>query len=152
VPDCSAQALIDAPLDRVWELATDPNRQTEWWPDQLVFEVEDGTELTLGCRVRSVEHRPWPVDDFETTLEVEQCQPGHELTVRCLNTGGRTNVLLTEAQGGTFIQVTVGVDPANLPGADRVLFSLAGKRVFRRWVEHAVKQLRIAAETETVPA
>ena len=42
MPECRQQAFIDAPLDVVWDLASDPDRQTDWWPDTITFECIDG--------------------------------------------------------------------------------------------------------------
>jgi uncharacterized protein YndB with AHSA1/START domain len=60
MPECRQQAFINAPLDQVWELAADPHRQTEWWPDTITFECVDGkVEMALiGRRLfrRWVEH------------------------------------------------------------------------------------------------
>src|SRR4051794_36268826 len=87
--NCRQQAFIEAPLDRVWALASDPERQTEWWPDTITFECIDG-DFGQGCHVRNVQSRPWPMSDLETTLEVGPMIPGKELTIRCMDTGTYT--------------------------------------------------------------
>jgi uncharacterized protein YndB with AHSA1/START domain len=52
VVSSSRQVFIDAPLDEVWELTADPERQTEWWPDTKEFECEAGNDpKNLGMRV-----------------------------------------------------------------------------------------------------
>jgi uncharacterized protein YndB with AHSA1/START domain len=143
VSESRQQAFIDAPIESVWALASDPDRQTEWWPDTIVFECIDG-DLEQGCRVRNVQKRPWPMSNLETTLEVERLAPGHELTIRCLDTGTYTRAVLTEGQGGTFVEMEAGNDPKTL--AVRMQIAVAGQRLFRRWVEHALEKLRAAAE------
>jgi uncharacterized protein YndB with AHSA1/START domain len=143
MPECRQQAFIDAPLDVVWDLASDPDRQMEWWPATIVFECIDG-EFEQGCRVRNVQKRPWPMPDLHTTLEVERLSPGHELTIRCMDTGTYTRAVLTEGQGGTFVEMEAGTDPQAL--GYRVLMAAVGGRLFRRWVEHALEKLRGAAE------
>jgi uncharacterized protein YndB with AHSA1/START domain len=137
------QALIDAPVDVVWKLAADPERQTEWWPDSLVWE---SGELELGCRVRHVAKRPGPLPDLETTLQVERFTDCEELLVRCMDTGTFTYARLTEAQGATFIEMVAGNEPKKLDM--RIFNATIGKRIFRRWVEHAIDRLRAAAEAE----
>jgi uncharacterized protein YndB with AHSA1/START domain len=97
------RAFINAPLDAVWELASDPDRQTEWWPDTIEFECIGGT-FEQGCKVRNVNTRPWPMSNLETTLEVETFSPGREMTIRCMDTGSYTRAVLTEAQGGTYVE------------------------------------------------
>jgi uncharacterized protein YndB with AHSA1/START domain len=141
--ECRQQAFINAPLDDVWRLAADPERQVEWWPDTLVFECVDG-EFEQGCRVRNVQERPWPMSDLETELEVETMNPGKELLIRCVDTGTYTRAVLTEGQGGTFVEMEAGNDPES--ASMRVTMAVVGRRLFRRWVEHALEKLRTAAE------
>jgi uncharacterized protein YndB with AHSA1/START domain len=146
--ECRQQAFIDAPLEVVWELASDPDRQTDWWPDTITFQCIDG-EFEQGCHVRNVQKRPWPMSDLETTLEVDQMVPGKELLVRCMDTGTYTRAVLTEGQGGTFVEMEAGNDPKSL--GIRLQVAMAGERLFRRWVEHALGKLKLAAES-TAPA
>ena len=70
--------------------------------------------------------------------------PGKELTIRCMDTGTYTRSVLTEGQGGTFVEMEAGNDPKSL--GVRVQIAMAGERLFRRWVEHALEKLRAAAE------
>ena len=139
----SRQVFIDAPIDAVWELVVDPDRQTEWWPDTEVFECE-GERLEQGCRIRNIQSRPWPMGDLESTLEVTTFDPGSEVLIRCLDTGTFTRALLTEGQGGTFVECEAGNDPKNL--SMRVIDATVGRSLFRRWIEHALDKLRTAAE------
>jgi uncharacterized protein YndB with AHSA1/START domain len=141
---CRQQAFIDAPLERVWDLASDPDRQTEWWPDTITFECIDG-DLEQGCHVRNIQKRPWPMGDLETTLEVDKMTPGKELVIRCMDTGTYSRSVLTEGQGGTFLEMEAGNDPTNLNV--RLQVAMAGERLFRRWVEHALEGIKGAAES-----
>ena len=146
MPDCRRQAFINAPIEVVWALASDPDRQTEWWPDTVSFECVDGA-FEQGCRVRNVQKRPWPMPELETTLEVERMDPGHELTIRCLDTGTYSRSVLTEGQGGTFVEMAAGNDPQSL--GMRLQMAAGGERLFRRWVEHALEKLEVAATRES---
>ena len=56
--------------------------------------------------------------------------------------------MLTEGQGGTFLEMEAGNDPTNL--GVRMQVAVAGNRLFRRWVEHALERLRGAAEAAAV--
>jgi uncharacterized protein YndB with AHSA1/START domain len=140
------RVLINAPLDVVWQLAADPDRQAEWWPPTIEFECIDG-KFEQGCKVRNVVHRPWPMGDLETTLEVDTFKPGHELTIRCMDTGTYTRAVLTEAQGGTYVECEAGNDPKTLEY--RIIDATIGKRMFHRWVEHALDKMKQAAEAST---
>ncbi len=137
------QIFIDADAAAVWELIADPDRQTEWWPDTVTFECQ-GEEFEQGCKVRNVQTRPWPLGDIETTVEVADYDPGRELLIRCLDTGTFTRACLTEAQGGTFLEWEAGNDPKNL--GMRVLDATVGRSLFRRWIEHALDKVKLAAE------
>ena len=86
------------------------------------------------------------MSDLETTLEVDRMVPGKELTIRCMDTGTYTRSVLTEGQGGTFLEMEAGNDPTNL--GVRIQVAMAGNRLFRRWVEHALEGIRGAAEGE----
>jgi uncharacterized protein YndB with AHSA1/START domain len=147
--DCRQQAFISAPLDVVWALASDPDRQTEWWPDTITFECVDG-DFEQGCRIRNVQKMPWPMSDLETTLEVDRMIPGRELVIRCMDTGTYTRAVLTEGQGGTFVEMEAGSDPKTI--GTRFKVAAAGRRLFRRWVEHALEKLKGAAEAERAPS
>ena len=138
------RTFIRAPLAEVWELAANPDRQTEWWPDTISFECIDGN-FEQGCHVRNVQKRPWPMSELETTLEVDRMVPGKELLIRCMDTGTYTRAVLTEGQGGTFVEMEAGNDPKSL--GIRMQVAMAGQRLFRRWVEHALEKLKGAAES-----
>jgi hypothetical protein len=84
------------------------------------------------------------MSDLESTLEVDRMVPGKELTIRCMDTGTYTRSVLTEGQGGTFLEMEAGNDPANL--GVRIQVAVVGNRLFRRWVEHALERLQSAAE------
>jgi uncharacterized protein YndB with AHSA1/START domain len=135
------QGLINAPLEVVWELVVDPDRQEEWWPATLLWE---SGKLELGCKVRHIAKRPGPMPDLETTLEVQRFAECEELLVTCLDTGTFTYARLQEAQGGTFLELVAGNQPKTLDM--KIMNATVGKRVFRSWVQQAMDRLRAAAE------
>jgi hypothetical protein len=49
------QAMIDTPVERIWELVGDPNRHPEWWPRVVEADCED---LTEGRIYRQVMRSP----------------------------------------------------------------------------------------------
>jgi hypothetical protein len=132
------QAQLDVPLPAVWELVGNVERHPDWWP--RVIDVHcDGLEE--GCSYRQVFKSPLGV--IETEVSVERLDDCHELLLRCLDTGTYTRWLVTEAQGGTFIDAEFGLDPQK-PGV-HVFDLVAGKRYFRRWLEQSIEGLRHAA-------
>jgi len=132
------QAHIDEPVEAVWALVADPNRHPEWIP--RVIEVECD-EVGQGCTYRRVFKTPVGKDD--TTLEIEKLVDCREILVRCLDTGTFTRFVVTEAQGGTFVDLEAGMDPKT--PAYKLVDTLAGKRFYRRWTEQTLDALAKAA-------
>src|SRR3954454_6755158 len=93
MPSARRQVMVDAPVERVWELIGDVSRHPEWWP--RVEEVECDL-LAEGCTYRQVTKRPG--NTIETTISIERLDDCHELAVRCLDTGMYAEFLLSPAQ------------------------------------------------------
>jgi hypothetical protein len=58
--------------------------------------------------------------------------------------------MLTEAQGGTFVEARFSVDPASI--GMRALTAVAGRRFLRNWLENSLGNLKAAAERAPSPA
>ena len=127
------QAMVDAPVATVWSLIGDVGRHPEWWPrvEQVQCDL-----LEEGCTYRQVTKTPRKT--IETTISIESLDDCHELRVRCLDTGTYASFLLTEVQGGTFIDAELGVEPH---GLDR----LFARPFVRRWLDQSIEGLRRAA-------
>ncbi len=132
------QAFIDVPIARVWELIRDVNRHPEWWPRVVRVQCEG---IEQGCQYRQV--TATPTGAIETDLLIEELDDFHQFNVRCLDTGTFCRWMLTETQGGTFIDAEFGMDPQGL--SRRAFDAVAGKRYFRHWLEDALDGLRFAA-------
>ena len=138
---CRRQAHIDAPVQVIWELVSNPNRHPEWIP--RVVEVECA-EIGQGCTYRRVFKTP--VGSDETTFEIEKLDDCHELVVRCLDSGTFHRFVLTEAAGGTFVDLEAGMDPRS--PTYKLIDVLTGKRFYRRWTEQTLEALATAAGRE----
>ena len=139
------QAIIEASPAAIWELLGDPRRHPEWWPHVVeVSGAELDGELTQGTRYKQVTSRP--VGTITTDFSIEHIEDCHQVEMHCLDTGMYSRWILTEAQGETFVDAELGMDP--IGAANRVIDVLAGKRYFRRWLEESLDALKKAVQQE----
>jgi hypothetical protein len=143
---CRQQAFIDAPPKVVWNLLSDIDRHQEWWPGFVEVEC-DGLEN--GCEYRQVVIDPFGRDATET-FRVEQMEDFEELSIHCLDTGTFVRFVLTEAQGGTFLDGEAGMEPPSVK--HRVWDVVAGKRWYRDWLAKSLDSLGQIAAGERKPA
>ena len=134
------QTFIEAPARRVWELVGDPNRHPEWWPE--ILEVEC-TDLKEGCRFRGVVKGPFGAETHD--LVVERFEDCREVLIFCEGTGVTTRFVLTEAQGGTFVEGCFTIEPNTI--GMKVLGAVSGRRFMHSWLERSLENLRSAART-----
>jgi uncharacterized protein YndB with AHSA1/START domain len=132
------QALLDAPVEVIWELVGNPARYPEWWP--RVIEVsgerfEEGDEYVQVTRDL--------VGQAKTRFLVERLDELREIRMRCQQSGTYADWLLTSAQGGTFVELEMGMLPLTV--TNRIFDSTAGRVFFRRWAEQSLDALREAA-------
>jgi hypothetical protein len=129
-----AQAQLDAPLEEVWALVGNPATYPDWWPVAVeingeTFEVGDVFHQVVGVAGRPEYNR---IIDRRDELK--------ELGWHCPTTGGYQRWLLSEAQGGTFVDMEMGMNP---PALRYGLFDKTmGRWVIKRWSEQAVDGLR----------
>jgi uncharacterized protein YndB with AHSA1/START domain len=127
------QVMVEAPVERVWDLIGDVNRHPEWWP--RVEDVQCDL-LEEGCTYRQVTKHA--VKSIETTISIESLDDCHQLRVRCLDTGMYAHFLLTPAQDGTFVDGELGVE-------DHGMMRVIGAAFTRRWIAQSLEGLRDAA-------
>jgi uncharacterized protein YndB with AHSA1/START domain len=139
VSSCKSQALVDAPVEKIWELVGDPNRHPEWWPK--VIEV-NGEQFGEGSEYVQVTRSAMGKNET-TDFLVERRQELREIKLRCQMSGTYAHWLMTEAQGGTFVDVEFGMDPKGL--GLRLFDGAFGRIYFRRWMEQSVEGLKQAA-------
>jgi ribosome-associated toxin RatA of RatAB toxin-antitoxin module len=131
------QAHLEAQVDTVWDLVGNPKRYPEWWPN--VVEVR-GERFEEGDRYVQVTRSMGK--GVESTFLIEGQEDLREISMRCQLTGMYARWRLTEAQGGTFVDLEMGMDPLRL--SDRVFDAMAGRLYFRRWSDQSVSALRQA--------
>jgi hypothetical protein len=130
------QVLLEAPVEKVWDLVGDPNRYPEW--AGFVIDVTGLPRVEKGAtytqKTRSV------VGTATTTFLVEELVDLHEVKLRCTSTGYYCQWVLTAAQGETFAEVEIGMDPSGpMP---RAVDAMVGKRWYRRLTDRALDGLR----------
>ncbi len=130
------QALIEAPVDAVWRLVSDPRRYPEWAGN--VLEVTGLATLERGATYEQT--NKLPVGKRTTTFEVEELDELREIRLRCTASGYYSRWLLTEAQDETFADVEIGMEPKELSA--RALDATIGKRWYRRIAADQLDGLR----------
>lgn len=139
------QTYIDAPVESVWDLIGNPNRHPQWWPEMVEVECAD---LSEGCRYRGVVKNFFGAEEHELLLSrLEDCK---EVSIYCGGTGVTTRFVLTEAQGGTFVEGYFGVEPNTLGG--KFFSALTGRRFLRGWLERSLANLKSTAERQQARA
>jgi ribosome-associated toxin RatA of RatAB toxin-antitoxin module len=129
------QALIEAPASDIWELVGNPARYPEWWP--RVLEV-DGRRFEEGTEYVQVTDDPG--GKMTTTFQIDRLEDLREIRMHCTLTGTYAHWRLTDAQGETFVDLALGMDP--IRKRDRVFDVVAGKRFFRKWASESLTALK----------
>jgi hypothetical protein len=143
--DYRAHAHLDAPLDEVWALVGNPATYPRWWPIAVeirgeTFEVGDVYTQVLGQFAgRRVEY----------VRMIDRRDELKELRWSCPTTGGFQHWQLTAAQGGTFVDMEMGLRPAALPY--RVFDRTVGRWFIKRWADQAIDGLREALASPPDP-
>ena len=129
------QAVIDAPVDEVWSLVGDPRRHPEWFPrvvevnGKFFQEGEEYAQVTKQGR-----------GTIETDFLIERLDNLREIRFACQKTGMYAHWLLTDAQGDTFVDVEMGMQPKST--GDKVFDAVLGRLYFRRWLDQSLDALR----------
>jgi uncharacterized protein YndB with AHSA1/START domain len=144
MPSWRQQAIIDAPVREVWELLCDPDRSPEW-SDDVVAVTGAPTRIEKGSTVTMTTRGPLGIK-ATTPFTVEELTDMRELKMKCQVSGFYSHWLLTEAQGGTFAELELGVEPIQQRRgvAARAVAALHTKGFLRRHVEKLLDGLRHA--------
>jgi ligand-binding SRPBCC domain-containing protein len=123
------QTLIEAPLEDVWELVSDPRTHPDWWPE--VVAVRAPASLAEGGEyIHSSKLMPL-VDAVDAVWVAERLEHLREARFRCTKTGTFASFKLTPAQSHTFIEAEAGIDPVSLPWR---LAKLTLGPYYKRWL------------------
>ena len=132
------QAHLEAPVEAVWDLVGSPDRYPDWWP--RVIEVrgerfEEGDEFVQVIRT--------PKGPEASSFHLDRVEELKEVRMTCSLTGTYAHWLLTPAQGGTFVEVELGMEPRRR--SDRLFDNALGRLWFSRWSERSLAALADAA-------
>jgi hypothetical protein len=139
--------LIDAPLETVWSVVSDPRTHPDWWPevegvraDLIAGELTEGSEYTRRVR------RYGFLDVVDNVWKVERMEQLKECHFRCTKTGSYTRFALTPAQDDTFVEIEAGVDPTDMQG--RILRATSTLWM-NRWLRDLLEALPEAVHKST---
>jgi uncharacterized protein YndB with AHSA1/START domain len=123
------QALIDAPVEDVWAVVSDPRTQPEWWPDVLDVQIDE--PLVEGGQYRRTS-KPVPfLDAMESVWVAERLEDLKEASFRCTVSGSWARFTLTPARGETFVELESGMDPTSFRWK---LVNAMGGHFLKEWI------------------
>ncbi len=136
------QALIDAPVASVWSLLIDAE-QVPQWSEDVIAVTGAPVRIEKGSTFEVTSRGPLGLKGT-TTFRVDELRDMREVKMQCQVTGFYSHWLLTDAQGGTFAEVELGVEPLErrrtTPG--RAIAALHTKSYLRHTVEKMLDGLR----------
>jgi uncharacterized protein YndB with AHSA1/START domain len=107
------QALIEAPLEDVWDVISDPRTHPDWWPEVVSVDAGAGEFAEGDEYVRHTKMLPF-VDAVETVWVAERLEHLKEARFRCAASGAWAQFTLTPAQNDTYVELESGMEPTNL--------------------------------------
>jgi carbon monoxide dehydrogenase subunit G len=123
------QALIDAPIEDVWAIVSDPRTHPEWWPDVVDVRIDEPL-VEGGEYTRTSKMLPF-LDAVEAVWVVERLEDLKEARFRCTKTGTWACFSLTSAQADTYVELETGLDPTRVRWR---LLKLTGGSLFKKWI------------------
>ena len=123
------QALIDAPVEDVWAVVSDPRTHPEWWPDVVDVHLEEPL-VEGGEYVRTSKFVPF-LDAMEAVWVAERLEDLKEARFRCTTSGSWARFTLTPAQGETYVELESGMDPTKLRWR---LMNAMGGHFLKDWI------------------
>jgi uncharacterized protein YndB with AHSA1/START domain len=132
------QALFDAPLSVVWDLVGDPRQYPKWVGEEFV-EVTGLPTVEKGARYEQTGRGPLG-EKSRTVFEIDELEELHQIRMRCTASGWYSRWVLTEADGGTFADIEIGMEPTH--AGYRAVDAVTGKRWYRRVAQASVEGIK----------
>ena len=133
----------DASVEDGLSLVGVPKRYPEWWP--RVIEVR-GERFEQGDEYVQVTRDP--TGSVQSNFLIERSRDLREIRMSCRLTGTYAHWFLTPAQGGTFVELEMGMEPMRF--SDRLFDRTIGNRYFRSWSQQSLDALREATGGDAV--
>jgi uncharacterized protein YndB with AHSA1/START domain len=135
------QALIEAPIEKVWGFVGDPARYPEWAAG--VVEVTGLAKAERGAEFRQ-KTKPLLGSTITTTFRIDELEELHEIHMTCERSGLYSHWQLTEAQESTFVDIEIGMEPDAL--RHRAFDATLGRRWYRTLADDSLDGLRSAVK------
>jgi Polyketide cyclase / dehydrase and lipid transport len=137
------QTQVDAPIAEIWDLICDPDRAPEWAEGVLAITGGPARIETQGSTYDVTARGPLGLK-ATTPFKVTEFEEMREVKMQCQVTGFYTHWMLTEAQGGTFTELELGVEelPQKRSLRGRTMTALHTKTFLRHAVEKTFDGLR----------
>jgi hypothetical protein len=139
--------VIEAPIEDVWSIVSDPHTHPDWWPELHEVEVPDDAR-ERGEYTRKTKRFGF-LDVVDTVWIAEPNEQLKEVNFRCTVTGTYTRFGLTPAQNDTFVEIEAGVNPISVRGR---VAKVMGPLFFQRWLAELLEELPKAIEKTKQPA
>lgn len=123
------QVLIDAPIEDVWAVVSDPRTHPDWWPDVVDVRIDEPL-VEGGEYIRTSKLLPFR-DAVEAVWVAERLEDLKEARFRCTKSGTWAHFSLTPAREDTFVELETGIDPARLRW--RLMKAMSGS-FFKGWI------------------
>jgi uncharacterized protein YndB with AHSA1/START domain len=135
------QTQIDAPVSEVWDMLCDPMRAPNWAEDVIEVTVEP-VKIEKGSTYLVTARGPLGLTGT-TRFKVEELEDLRELKMQCQVSSFYSHWLLTDAQGGTFAEVEMGVEELEEKRGiqGRVIGAIHTKSFLRNSVEKLLDNL-----------
>ena len=131
------QCVIEAPVEDVWAIVSDPDTHPDWWPE--LRDVHFSGDVEEGAQYTRVTRRMGFLDMVDTVWVVEHLEQMKEVQFRCTRTGTYTRFAVTPAQDDTFVEIEAGMDPKSRRW--RVAKAVMPRRFFQSWLRDLLDAL-----------
>jgi uncharacterized protein YndB with AHSA1/START domain len=142
---CRGHVVIEAPVDDVWAVVSNPRTHPDWWPD--VHNVRVDGEVSEGGEYTRVDPTIAFLKMADAVWVAERLEHLKEAHFRCTVTGTYARFALTPAQDDTFVEIETGMLPPSFRWRAAKAVSTPH---LKRWMRDVIDELpRVVARHRT---